>query len=65
LAALFPDVPPHDPVLETSARRVDAVLAASAMALEATAFVSADRAFAGVKGLRFVELAGLDLAALE
>jgi predicted nucleic acid-binding protein len=43
----------------------DAVLAASAMALEATALVSADRAFGAVKGLRFVELTELDLAELE
>jgi hypothetical protein len=42
----------------------DAVLAAAAMAREATALVSADRAYEAVKGLRFVELAGLDVAAL-
>jgi predicted nucleic acid-binding protein len=34
----------------------DALLAATAIANGAEAFVSADRAFAGVRGLRFVEL---------
>lgn len=39
----------------------DAVLAATAMAERADALVSADRAFAGIRGLRWVDLAGDEL----
>lgn len=42
----------------------DAVLAAAAMEAEAEALVSADRAFAGVRGLRFVELGSPELERL-
>ena len=42
----------------------DAVLAATALRLSPRAFVSADRAFAGVEGLPFVELGSPELAAL-
>jgi predicted nucleic acid-binding protein len=42
----------------------DAVLAATAMAGRADALVSADRAFAGIRGLRWVDLAGDELAGL-
>lgn len=42
----------------------DAVLAATAIAQKAEALVSADRAFAGVRGLRWVDLAGDELASL-
>jgi hypothetical protein len=42
----------------------DAVLAAAAIAREATALVSADRVYGGVKGLTYIELAGLDSGAL-
>lgn len=43
----------------------DAVLAAAAQARGATALVSADTAYSAVKGLPFVGLAGLDVAALS
>lgn len=43
----------------------DAVLAAAAQARGATALVSADTAYSAVKGLPFVRLAGLDVAALS
>ncbi|MFN0153019.1 MAG: type II toxin-antitoxin system VapC family toxin [Gaiella sp.] len=42
----------------------DAVLAATALGAEAAALVSADRAFATVPGLRFLELGSPELAAL-
>ncbi len=42
----------------------DAVLAATAIEQKAEALVSADRAFAGVRGLRWVDLAGDELASL-
>jgi predicted nucleic acid-binding protein len=42
----------------------DAVLAASALAVKADALVSADRSFASVRGLRWVDLAGSELAEL-
>jgi uncharacterized protein len=43
----------------------DAVLAASAIAGGAEALVSADRSFADVRGLRWVELGGDELGALD
>ena len=42
----------------------DAVLAASAIAARAEALVSADRSFDGVRGLRWVDLSGDEVAAL-
>lgn len=42
----------------------DAVLAASAIAVKADALVSADRSFGSVRGLRWVDLAGGELAEL-
>jgi hypothetical protein len=42
----------------------DAVLAAAAIAQKAEALVSANRAFAEVRGLRWVDLAGDELASL-
>jgi uncharacterized protein len=42
----------------------DAVLAAAAMDAGAVALVSADRSFAGVRGLRWVDLAGGELEPL-
>ena len=42
----------------------DAVLAAAAIAAQADALVSADRSFASVRGLRWVDLAGEELEAL-
>ena len=42
----------------------DAVLAAAAIAQRAEALVSAHRAFAHVRGLRWVDLAGDELASL-
>jgi hypothetical protein len=42
----------------------DAVLAAAALRAGATALVSADRAFATVRGLAFVDLEGLDVEML-
>jgi len=42
----------------------DAVLAAVALRAGATTLVSADRAFAGVRGLTFVDLNGLDAEGL-
>lgn len=42
----------------------DAVLAASAIAARAEALVSADRSFDGVRGLRWVDLLGDEVAAL-
>lgn len=42
----------------------DAVLAAAALSRDASALVSADRAYDAVRGLRFVELAGLDVGTL-
>ncbi len=42
----------------------DAVLAAAAIAQKAEALVSADRAFADVRGLRWVDLAADELASL-
>jgi predicted nucleic acid-binding protein len=42
----------------------DAVLAASAIEAGADALVSADRSFAGVRGLRWVDLAGEEVAGL-
>lgn len=42
----------------------DAVLAAAAMARQASALVSADRAFGAVPRLPFVQLDGLDVSAL-
>lgn len=42
----------------------DGVLAASAIASGADALVSADRSFAGLRGLRWVDLAGDELQAL-
>jgi len=49
---------------EDSLGAFDAVLAASAIADGAEALVSADRSFAGVRGLRWVDLGGDDLAPL-
>ncbi len=43
----------------------DAVLAAAAIARDAATLVSADRAYAAVRGLSFVELAGIDVSALD
>ena len=43
----------------------DAVLAAVALRAGATTLVSADRAFADVRGLRFADLAGLDAEGLQ
>jgi predicted nucleic acid-binding protein len=45
-------------------RAFDAVLAATALNAGAGAFVSADRSFAAVRGLPWVDLAGDDVAAL-
>ncbi len=42
----------------------DAVLAAAAIEQKAEALVSADRAFAGIRGLRWVDLAGEELSSL-
>ena len=42
----------------------DAVLAASAIAARAEALISADRSFGGVRGLRWVDLSGDEVAAL-
>lgn len=42
----------------------DTVLAASALSAQADALVSADRSFDGVRGLRWVDLAGDELVAL-
>lgn len=42
----------------------DAVLAATAMAAGAVGLVSADRAFAGVRGLTYLDLAGPDVRRL-
>lgn len=42
----------------------DAVLVASAIAAGADALVSADRSFAGIRGLRWVDLAGDELQAM-
>lgn len=42
----------------------DAVLAAAAMAAKADALVSADRSFGGIRGLRWVDLAGDEIASL-
>ena len=42
----------------------DAVLAASAIAARAEALISADRSFDGVRGLRWVDLSGDEVAAL-
>jgi predicted nucleic acid-binding protein len=42
----------------------DCVLAATAVGHSASGFVSADRAFAAVEGLPFVDLAGLDVERL-
>jgi predicted nucleic acid-binding protein len=49
---------------EESLGAFDAVLAASAIAGGADALVSADRSFAGVRGLRWVDLGGDELATL-
>ena len=43
---------------------IDAGLAAAAIGAKADALVSADRSFDGVRGLRWVDLAGAELAAL-
>ncbi len=43
----------------------DAVLAAVALRAGATTLVSADRAFADVRGLAFADLHGLDIAGLQ
>jgi predicted nucleic acid-binding protein len=73
LALLSPLLHPSDEDLvaglrlferEDSLGAVVAVLAASAIAAGADALVSADRSFAGVRGLRWVDLDGDELATL-
>jgi predicted nucleic acid-binding protein len=49
---------------EAAVGAFDAVLAAAAIAVKADALVSADRSFAAVRGLRWVDLAGEELKAL-
>ena len=66
LPTLADDVAPALKLFERHAEldAFDAFLATAALAHGAEALVSADRAFAGIRGLRFVELGSTELGAL-